>query len=212
MPLGIDFKTALWAADRFVGIVKEINGSFGFLKSMPQFALFKMQAVLKEIDDTVRAVDQAIIGFLEVAFDLDAIETTPKVLIDLGSTKLKTLIEDKRGHCSTIRSIRSKYLDGWLDGQRKNHKAESKKIDKIFNELQEADDDLFSQLAQVADHMERQGQDAMKEWLGGNLDNAKKLVKNTALELLTMQQQLQKAQIEVISVKNMFIKQMKANS
>ena len=200
---------AMEAADRFISIVKEIKGSFGFLKSMPQFALVKMQLVLKEIDNTVRAVDQAIIGFLEIAFDVEAIETTPKVLIDLGSTKLKTLIEDKRGHCSTIGSIRWRYLNGWLDQQRKNHEAESMKIDAIFDELQEADNDLFVKLAQVADYMESKGQDAIKEWLGGNLENAKELVKNTAFELLTLQDQLQKAQMEVIGAKNMFIEQMK---
>lgn len=146
------------AAQRLLEIAKEVKGCFAYFKSMPSVALVKMNKVFKEVGDTVNAVSDVIDRYLELGLDSSKIDEDPKVLIDLSGSGLRQMIEEKRGHCSTIGGIRYEYLDGWFDKLRNDYPKESKKIDTVFDELSYADTDLFDRLAEVATYIQSAGE------------------------------------------------------
>lgn len=203
-----NFKNGVEASEKIINIIKEFKGLFKFIKSMPQQALLKMQLVLKQIDDTVRAVDESIDKFIEAALEISNINETPSQLIELASTKLKTEIEHKRGHCTTISNIRWNYLNGWIDRQFASYPKESQMLNSLFDKLSDADDLLFLDLAKVSEFMQQTGKNALTLHMLGKVEESKRVIKEAAIELLNFKEQLSTAQSELIKLKNMFIKQM----
>ena len=206
------FKNGTEAAKNLLEIAKELKGSFAYFKAMPSVALVKMNNVLKEIDDTVHAVGEVIDKYLEIGLDLKSIDEGPKVLIDLSGSGLKQLIEDKRGHCSTISGIRYHYLDGWFDKYRNDYQEQSKIVDNIFNKLSDADNSLFNNLADVAKYIQLTGEQALKYAFGGNLQDAKDLVAKAAVELLELRSSIEDIHAELSSIKSQYIKQMRLST
>jgi hypothetical protein len=200
------------ALDRLLKIAREMKGSLAFLKSMPSIAFIKMEKVIEQIDITVRAVDEAIKQFLTLTLDPKQIEAHPDAVKNLAVSQLKPMIENNRGHCSTIQGIRDQYLRGWLDKQRKDHQKETQRIDRIFQELADADRTLFGRLARIADYMEATGESAVEAALAKNRNKAKRIVQDAASKLLKLRKPLNKAQLEIISIKNGFIDAMKLSA
>lgn len=202
------------AAQRLIAIARELKGSIAFLKSMPSIALIKINKILDEVGKTVDAVQTAGAVFLELILDPAKVGKDPKVLIDLASTKLQAMVEEKRGHCSTIWAIRQDYLQGWLDQfaiTQAQKEAQIKKVDKIneiFSELSNADDDIFMKLADFAAYLQAMGQRALLHSLANEPEKARQVLRETTIRVLEFQTTLGEVQREMLNVRRSFIEAM----
>ena len=203
-----ELNAGLDAAHRLAMLVKDLSGSLGFIKSMPQRAVIDLTAILREIDKTVVAVDEAIDKFITVALNANQIKDDPSVLMELGGLHLRSFIENNRGHCSSIYTIRLAYLNGWLDRFKTDYETQKRVITHVFDELDNADVGLFQRLSDVVSYMDQVAQEAVLLQLDNRTEDTRNLLKSSVVELFRVKSELQQVQSEMLNVKNTFIEKM----
>lgn len=152
----------------------------------------------------MRAVGDVIDMYLDVGMNVDKIDADHTVLHDLSGTGLKKYIEEQRGHCSTKWNIKYEYLDSWLDSLSKDCPKERKILNNIFTKLSNADDDLFTKLAEVASYIQSIGQQSIKDVFLGDVTQAKDRIRKAAMELLELRANLEDINSELSSVKKQY--------
>jgi hypothetical protein len=211
-PKGSLTETARIALDATKLLVEHARGlrrHLALFMSMPSVALEKLEEVLKQIKDTFSAVDDAIEEFLRLALHPDTIAADKDPLVRLSGPVLPQIVEDGRGHCEKIELIRGQYLDGWLDPLRRNHEAAVADIKRIFASLEKADGELFDKLVATASSMQDIARDALKKVLAQDNQGAIEEFRRAVPPLIDLRVALQDAQIELIRVKNAFIRGMR---
>jgi hypothetical protein len=145
---------------------------------------------------------------IRLALHPDTITADKDPLVRLSGPVLPRIVEDGRGHCEKIELIRVQYLDGWLDPLRRNHEAAVADIKRIFASLEKADGELFDKLVATASSMQDIARDALKKLLAQDKQGAIEEFRRAVPPLIDLRVALQDAQIELIRVKNAFIRGM----
>ncbi len=131
--------------DKAVGIVAQLVGK---LKAQPDLAAQKLGQALGEVAKTLQVVDSAASQFLSLGIDEGALAKNSKLLLDIDAGSLSTEVKRGRGHCHVIGEIYWKYLDKWFARAFDGNEYQSAK--EVFQELGNADRDLFEDLEKVA--------------------------------------------------------------
>jgi len=91
-----------------------------------------------------------------------------------------------------------------LDSLSKDCPKERKILNNIFTKLSNADDDLFTKLAEVASYIQSIGQQSIKDVFLGDVTQAKDRIRKAAMELLELRANLEDINSELSSVKKQY--------
>ena len=101
--------------------VKKVDDALGVLTKLvntltanPGVAAAKVAEVLGEIRKTYVVVDDAVVAYLNLAFEKDALTKGSTMLLDIANGKLEAKVEEGRGHCYRIEHIYGQHLNRWL--------------------------------------------------------------------------------------------------
>jgi len=144
----IDVSAAVKSAeelDKAVGVVAKLVEK---LKSKPDLAAQKLGQALGEVAKTLYVVDNAASEFLSLGIDEGALAKNSRLLLEIDGGSLSTEVQRGRGHCHRIDQIYSKYLDKWFESV--FNQDEYASVKRVFQELGDADGNLFRNLEQVA--------------------------------------------------------------
>lgn len=144
--------------DKAVGIIAKVVGK---LKAQPDIAAQKLAQALGEVAKTLQVVENTTSEFLSLGIDQGALSTRSKLLLEISGGSLTTEVKRGRGHCHVIGNIYWTYLDKWFARVfKKTNEYESIKL--VFQQLGNADDDLFHDLEQLADKLEKEAGDVLE--------------------------------------------------
>jgi hypothetical protein len=164
-----------------VAAVKKIDEGLGLiakvldkLRAKPDIAAQKLAEALDEVAKTYQVLDGAISSYLSLGIDAGALEKNSKLLLDIEGGRLAADVERGRGHCHVIGNIYSQYLDKWLARVLKADEYQS--LQRVFDDLGNADADVFADLTKVAGTLEGEAGKVLDLVTKGGLDQARQYV------------------------------------
>lgn len=143
---------------------------------------------LEEVHRTYISVSEAIGRFVGPAAQGRQINTKAYQEMERGS--LVRTIDDKRGHCTRIVEyyIRAGGLRDWLEPRLAMEKL--KRVDKAFQQLGTADDDLFEGLAQIGGVLTEEASEIVGLLLSGQQRVARRRILEGRKRLLPLERKL----------------------
>jgi hypothetical protein len=157
--------------DESIGIIAKLIGK---LKAQPDVAAQKLGQALEEVAKTLQVVDGAASSYLSLGIDQGALEKNSKLLLEIEGGKLRTDVENGRGHCHRIWQIYETFLNKWFS--KALAPAEQQSMETVFVKLGNADDDLFVHLAKVAGTLQQEAKDVLDLVVNGDAAGARKRV------------------------------------
>lgn len=181
----VDAASALAAAkhvDEAVGLIARLVGK---LRAQPDIAAVKLSLALTEVVKTYSVVDDAIAMYVSLAIDKDALTAKSQQLASLAGGALTTRVEEGRGRCSVIDRIYWEDLHRWFE--RALNRAEQVQMERAFERLGSADQDVFRTLADVADQLTSDTARLVDLAIQDRQDDARAHIKDTYRELRDVQ-------------------------
>jgi hypothetical protein len=191
---GLELAAAGKAAQELSKAVGAIANVVGKLKAQPDVAAQKLAQALGEVAKTLQVVENTTSEFLSLGIDQGALATNSKLLLGIAGGSLTTEVQRGRGHCHVIDNIYRTYLDKWFARVLKKTN-DYEPIKHVFEELGNADKNLFMDLEQVAAKLEKEAGDVLDLVVQGQEQKARAqvLASLTALKPLrkTMSETMQ---------------------
>jgi hypothetical protein len=199
----IDVSAAVKSAeelDKAVGILAKLVGK---LKSKPDLAAQKLGQALGEVAKTLFVVDNAASEFLSLGIDEGALAKNSKLLLDIDGGSLRTEVERGRGHCHAIEQIYLKYLDRWFESA--FNPDEYLSVKSVFQQLGNADGDLFYALEQVGATLEEEAGVALDFIVNGKEADARSRVLSALPALRPLRRIISKTMQTLYSMQGEFV-------
>lgn len=199
----LDVTAAVKSAEELgkaVGIIEKLVGK---LKAKPDLAAQKLIQALGEVAKTLQVVDNAASEFLSLGIDDGALAKNSKLLLSIDGGSLSTEVERGRGHCHEIWEIYFKYLDKWFE--RAFNSEEQASMKAVFQELGNADSDLFYNLEQVAVKLQEEAGVALDLVVKGDATNARMCVLAVLPTLRPLRRVISKTMQTLYSLKSEFV-------
>jgi hypothetical protein len=174
------------------------------LKAKPDLAVLKLADALDEVRKTYQVLDQAIIDYLSLGFDHNAIKSGSKTLLKIEGGGLLVDVEKGRGHCHVIGNIYKEFLDRWFE--RALNQKDLSLMRKVFESLSEADIDVFYYLVEVAKQLQAAAAGVLKKILKCEVEQARKIVLSSRKELKPLRIGMSNTMQKLYELKGEFIK------
>lgn len=199
----IDLSTAVKAAeelDKAVGVLSKLVGK---LKAQPNLAGQKLSQALGEVAKTLSVVDKTASEFLSLGIDEGALGKNSKLLLEIDGGSLMTEVRLGRGHCHTIYQIFQKYLTRWFQDVFNNDEFTA--IQTVFEQLGNADSNLFNDLEQTALILQREAAVVLDFVIKGDEANARKEVLSTIEPLRPLRRTMASTMQTLYSMQEEFV-------
>ena len=199
----IDLSVAVKSAeelDKAVGIVAKLVGK---LQAKPDLAAQKLGQALGEVAKTLQVVDNAASQFLSLGIDEGALGKNSRLLLDIDAGGLSTEVKRGRGHCHVIGEIYWKYLDKWFERAFDGNEYAS--VRRVFQDLGNADRDLFDDLEKVAGTLEAEARVALDFVVQGEEANARTRVLSALPALRPLRKTISKTMQTLYSMQSEFV-------
>ncbi len=170
----IEIAAAVKSATTIESAVGSIAKIAGKLKTQPDIAAQKLAGALGEIAKTLLVVDQATSEYLSLGIDEGALTKNSKLLLDIDGGSLRTQIASGRGHCLVIDNIYRRYLDKWF--VRVLSPEEYASVYAVFQNLGNADLDLFKDMEELGTKLEREASAVLQLVVNSDEKSARALV------------------------------------
>jgi hypothetical protein len=196
--------------------VKKVDDALGVLTKLvdtltanPGVAAAKLAEVLGEIRKTYVVVDDAVVEYLNLAFEKDALTKGSKMLLDISNGKLEAKVEEGRGHCYRIEHIYGQHLNRWLTRIFKRDALAQ--FSEVFARLGSADADIFAGLAQVAGALTQRARTLLGALTAGTSETsaknkAKAVVMADYEQLQPLREKMTKTLIKLERLRGQFLK------
>ena len=169
-----DFLAAAKAAGEIDSAVGLIARMMGKLKAQPDIAAQKLGQALDEVAKTLQVVDGAASAYLSLGIDEGALEKNAQLLLNIEGGHLATDVKKGLGHCHKIWNIYYEYLNKWFS--KALAPDEQATMESVFQELGNADDDLFEELGNVATVLQREAEAVLDLVAKKDMDGARSRV------------------------------------
>jgi hypothetical protein len=147
-----------------------------------------VKAALDEVAKTYRAVRKAIEIFLSPALESGPIDGKPYLQMESGS--LKSTIKSGRGHRTLILTLYRRHR-GLRDAVKGRVDAEKlKEIDKAFDVLSYADNDLFERLSTIGWILTAEAEDITTMLIEGRSESARDRIRDGRTKLQPLRRSL----------------------
>jgi hypothetical protein len=199
----IDVSLAIKSAeelDKAVGIVAKLVGK---LKANPDLAAQKLSQALGEVAKTLQSVDNAASDFLSLGIDEGALTKNSKLLLDIEGGSLISEVARGRGHCHVIGNIYWTYLDKWFE--RIFSAEDYAAVKDVFQNLGDADQDLFCDLEHVAVTLQEEAEATLDLVLQNEEANARTRVLSALPILRPLRKTISKTMQTLYSMQGDFI-------
>ena len=197
----------LSAANELAGLLGTFAKVRQKLIAQPSAAAEQLAFALNEISKTMQAVESELVRLLTLGASPEALKaamaSSENPLYELEGPKLRTRIEQARGHCHLIGNVYDAHLDKWLS--KALDPAEHEELQAVFGRLAEADDDLFWRLVSVSDYLETTAKATLDEALAEDWDAAHKRLAEARREVRPLRTAIGAAMVQLYSLKNDFV-------
>lgn len=187
--------------DKAVGIIANVVGK---LKAQPDIAAQKLAQALREVAKTLQVVENTTSEFLSLGIDDGALAKGSKLLLEISGGSLTTEVARGRGHCHVIGNIYWTHLDKWFARVlKKTNDYESIKL--VFEELGNADGNLFYDLEQLAETLEKEADEILDLVVKGQEKEARSRVLSALPALQPLRKTMSKTMQSLYTMQREFI-------
>jgi len=148
-------------------------------------------------------VDNAASEYLSLGIDEGALAKNSKLLLEIDGGRLSTEVERGRGHCHAIGLIYWTYLDKWFESVFSSDEYESVKA--VFQGLDNADNDMFYSLGQVAVTLQDEAGAVLDFVVKGEEANARARVLSALPPLRPLRKSISKTMQTLYSMQGEFV-------
>ncbi len=188
--------------DEAVGIIARLTAR---LKADPDAAAARLAEALGEVEKSCRALDEALAKFLTLALDRDALDQGSGLLLEIGGGGLIVTVERGRGHCHKIGNIYWEHLDRWFERVFKGDSEEYQSLRQVFDELGNADLDLFRQMVEVAREAQQEANVVLDHLFNDRREEARKAVRASFARLNPVRIAINELLAKLYSLRAQFI-------
>lgn len=207
----MDLASAYAVVEKTAEALGKLAGLKEQLKAQPDQAAAALAGCLAEVHRTYLAVSAEITRLTvlsapgALADGNGALDLQP--LFELEGNAVRARVEHSRGHCTRIRNIYARDLDGWFERVFGTGQASSIILREVFDTLGEADTQTFVIMHAIADVVGRRARDILSEMMKPKPDPAaaRALARSAYLELRPMRAALQELDIQLSSLEGEFI-------
>lgn len=199
----IEPSAALAAAKQIDDAVGLIARLLGKLRAQPDIAALKLSAALYEIQKSYNVLNEAFAEFNSLALVDGALTDRSQRLLDIASGSLGVQVKAGLGSCHQIGNIYQKHLRRWFEKAFKHR--EQTQVQAIFDNLSNADRDLFRVLAKLADDLADDAKEVVGLVMQGKYDEAQQRVLISYEKLLPVQKTMARTAEKMFDLNSSFI-------
>jgi hypothetical protein len=190
-----------WAVDRSRQATDDLQVLVSGIRSIGEVLISDARAAedvrsaLREVDNTYRAVAQAVRSFVAPVLSAGSLAAEPYLEMERGI--LNSDIQNGRGHCLRILTVygRAHGLRDWLKARLQE--GNLRELDGVFEKLGTADGDLFAQMTQIGETLTNESRVIVNLLLAGQEAAARQRIIEGRRKLEPLEKSLDRAQTEL---------------